>query len=1319
LNQVGDFRWPTPAKRLGAALFLVFLSGFMQSGPAFAHSGHGLERVTLQLKWFHQFQFAGYYAAIEKGFYKEQGLDVTLLERDPATDPVNVVLAGDADYGITDTGLILAAQEGAPVVLLAQIYQHSPLVLMTARDSNLRTVEDLVGKRITTDSTGITDTPILAMLNQVTGSLERFELQPYTFRNEDLIEGKTDALAGYRSDQPFLFQQKGFALNIIDPRDYGIDFYGDNLFTSQRELTERPDRVSRMRHATLRGWRYALQHPQEMIDLILERYNTQNLSRSHLSYQARETIKLVDNDIAQLGSFWPSRFQRIADIYAQLGLSQTSQIPPGMFYDPEKQLLNTEELAWIEQHPTIKVALDPAWAPVEYRNADGDYEGMSLDYLKLLEERLGLKFEVQPLDTWEKAVAAVAERRADMFASVARTQSREEFSIFTAPYIDMPIHIFAHRDTGYIGDLERLTGQRVAVARGYAVETWLKDKHPDLDLVGVASPKEGLDLVTRGDVDAFVGNALTANYYLRKQQLHEVQIAGDTPYSNRQSMAVRKDWPILAKILEKGLSGISEGQKQSIYNRWMNLRFEREIDYTLIWQITFGAALIIIMALYWNTRLAREVQQRNMAQTQLLEYQETLEQIVDERTAALRSSEARLNEAQRIARLGGWELDMQDDVLSWSDEVFRIFEVDPADFKPTLEGFVEHVHPDDRDTLLQTFHTAVEERQDFVLTHRLLLPDGRIKHVREQGITYYDGQGDPIRCVGTVQDVTEDVIKEQRLRQAATVFNSTVEGVMITDDNANIIDVNEAFTTITGYQRKDVIGQNPKMLASGRHDHDYYQQMWQALRSNGSWSGEIWNRRSDGVLFPELLTISVVRDEKDQASGYVGVFTDISKLKEAEQRLDHLAHHDSLTGIPNRLLLNARLEQSIKRAARQSSGFVLAFIDLDRFKVINDSLGHQAGDELLKQLADRLVKTVRNEDTVGRISGDEFVLILEDIHDRNSATTVVDKVMGCFYQPFRISGQDVQVTGSMGLTLYPQDGTEVYQLMRNADAAMYQAKDDGRNTYHFYTSQLTEAASEHIFLENALREALRTEQFFLAYQPQIELKNSRLTGLEALIRWNHPDEGLISPARFIPIAEQCGLIHDLGAWVLREACQQGRRWLDSGLSFGRIAVNVAGPQIQQGGFNRLVIDTLADTGLSPQHLELEVTESFVMRNLDASIDELQVLRDKGIRIAIDDFGTGYSSLSYLKQLPIDKLKIDQSFVRDIPGDANDMAITEAVIALGGALQLKVIAEGVEIREQAGFLREKGCTHAQGYYFSHPLPAAEIAGLLRTGFAKTA
>jgi len=1564
---------PQPTHRRNFKFSIVFrvlalgllLTGILQAAPA---SGN-LERVTLQLKWFHQFQFAGYYAAIEKGFYREEGLEVVLRERNPQVDPVNDVLSGNADYGITDTGLILAAQKGAPVVLLAQIYQHSPLVLMTPRKSKLKRASDLIGRRVTTDSSGITDTPILAMLHQEAGSLEAFELQPYSFRNDDLIEGKTDALAGYRSDQPFYFQQKGFPINIIDPRDYGIDFYGDNLFTTHKELEEHPDRVKRMHRATLRGWRYALEHPQEIIDLILSRYNTQDFDRSHLSYQASETIRLVDNDITKLGSFWPSRYQRIALTYARLGLAESSQIPPTFFYDPDDFLLTSaerealrelktlrvpiiedqaplsfldddlpsgylneliaklastlgleiewhrglnypdslkalesgtvnvlsdysnpgqtrdyllettpvheapfvavgrsdatnvrevddlknhrvgvvsgfrqahllasrypyldlvrfddletayralrsndvdyyidnashagyflhtqlasdlkiagqlpdhevdslelrfaiakdlplvhsamqkildkrgkewrnilterwarqisayestrpnpqsalskQERAWLEKHPVIKVALDPAWAPVEYRNVDGTYEGISLDYLKLLEESLGIQFEVPRLETWEAAMAAVAAREADMFASVSRTAEREKFSTFTAPYIDMPIRIFAHKDSGYIGKLSHLEGRRVAVPRGYAVETWLQQNHPDLLLVGVASPEEGIDLVAKRAVDAFVGNVLTANYYLLKNQVQEVQLAGETPYYNRQSMAVRKDWPIFVNILQKGLNGISENQKQLIYNRWMNVQFERSVDYTLIWQVTLIALLILSGALYWNRRLAREVGQRKSAESKLLQYQDTLEQMVSERTDALRSSESRLNEAQRIAKLGGWELDMQTEMLSWSEEVYRIFELDPTDFVPSLESFLEHVYPQDRGEMLTTFLESIEKRETYSLTHRLLMSDGRIKYVRENAIPYFDAQGNPTRCVGTVQDVTDDVLKEQRLQQAATVFNSTVEGVIITDEDANITDVNEAFTSITGYAREEVIGKTSSILASGRHDREFYQQMWHSLLNAGSWSGEIWNRRRDGMLYPELLTISAVRNEQQRLSGYVGVFTDISRLKEVEQRLEHLAHHDALTGIPNRLLLSDRLEQSIRHASRHNRGFALVFVDLDRFKMINDSLGHQAGDELLKQLADRLVKTVRNEDTVGRISGDEFVLILEDTQTREDATAVANKIMQCFYQPFRIADKDVRVTSSMGLTLYPQDGEEGDVLLRNADAAMYRAKDEGRNTFQFYTSELTEVATEHVFLENALREALHTDQMFLVYQPQVDLDTGMLTGLEALLRWNHPEEGPISPARFIPIAEQSGLIREIGAWVLKQACEQGKAWLEQGLSIGRMGVNVAGPQIQQGGFNRLVIDTLEETGLPTQNLELEVTESFVMRNMDSSIDDLQVLREKGVQVAIDDFGTGYSSLSYLKQLPIDKLKIDKSFVRHIPDDTNDMAIAEAVIALAGALHLNVIAEGVETQEQAEFLSDKGCAQAQGYYFSRPLPAENIEELLRTRFARSA
>ena len=570
-----------------------------------------------------------------------------------------------------------------------------------------------------------------------------------------------------------------------------------------------------------------------------------------------------------------------------------------------------------------------------------------------------------------------------------------------------------------------------------------------------------------------------------------------------------------------------------------------------------------------------------------------------------------------------------------------------------------------------------------------------------------DNSGKITHYLGIKQDITRHKEAEDKLRNIAEVFRNTAEGIIITDSNGAIQEVNQAFTDITGYSHGEVLHQNPRFLQSGRHDKAFYQAMWASLLETGQWRGEIWNRRVDGEVYPELLSISAVYDGQGEVSGYIGVFSDISSLKEYEQRLEFLAHHDPLTRLPNRLLLDARLQHAIHHARRARGMLAVIFIDIDRFKYINDSLGHTAGDEVLKQLAQRLVRSVRSTDTVARISGDEFVVLLEDINGPEDVANVIKAITMTSATPFQAEHNELHLTFSMGISLYPDDGQKADELLRNADAAMYRAKDLGRNTYQFYTEDLTTAAFEHMYLESALRQAVQEERFRLVYQPQIDLGSRRYIGMEVLLRWDHPEQGTISPARFIPIAERVGLIRDIGQWVLRTACMQARRWLDQGIEFGRISVNVAGPQLQ----NDACIDTLKgildETGLPPRQLEIEVTESFVMLGTREMIDKLNAFRELGIKIAIDDFGTGYSSLSYLKSLPIDKLKIDQSFIRDILHDPNDMAITEAIIAMGKALGMEVIAEGVEEAGQAELLQKRGCDQAQGYYFSRPVPPAEL------------
>lgn len=438
---------------------------------------------------------------------------------------------------------------------------------------------------------------------------------------------------------------------------------------------------------------------------------------------------------------------------------------------------------------------------------------------------------------------------------------------------------------------------------------------------------------------------------------------------------------------------------------------------------------------------------------------------------------------------------------------------------------------------------------------------------------------------------------------------------------------------------------------------------------------------------------------------------DVSEQVAAEKRLRYQAHHDSLTGLPNRALLNDWLLRSLHTAQRHQNKVAVIYLDLDHFKLINDSLGHALGDHLLAQVATRLQQALRVDDIVARIGGDEFVLVLVDIQCLDDVLVLVDKLIVQFHEAFLLQDHEIRTTASLGISLFPQDGDEPSSLLSNADAAMYQAKDMGRNTYAFYTRELTAHAFERVLLENNLHQAIEKNELRLYYQPQIDLQSGETVGMEALIRWQHPDMGLIAPDQFIPLAEECGLISSIGAWVLNTACRQGRMWLDSGCEIGKIAVNLAGDQIRRGDLVMVVSHALEQTGFPPQKLELEITESFIMIHSESAIAQLNELCDMGITLSIDDFGTGYSSLSYLKQLPVHKLKIDKSFVRDIPDDRDDMAIAQLVIAMGKILGLTVIAEGVETRGQEDFLRQAGCQQAQGYLYSRPVDVDGIPAFL--------
>ena len=547
----------------------------------------------------------------------------------------------------------------------------------------------------------------------------------------------------------------------------------------------------------------------------------------------------------------------------------------------------------------------------------------------------------------------------------------------------------------------------------------------------------------------------------------------------------------------------------------------------------------------------------------------------------------------------------------------------------------------------------------------------------------------------------------ERLRQAAAVFDCTREGVLVTDTQGLIVHVNRAFMEITGYQCEDVMGQRPSLFKSGRHSAHFYQQMFQALESTGEWSGEIWNRRKSGEVYPQWQTIRVIHDDQGQVSHYVAVFSDISAMKNSEHELAHLAHHDPLTDLPNRLLFTDRAEQALASAQVHKRGCALLLMDLDHFKIINDSLGHNVGDQLLKLVAERLSGLFGPGVTLARLGGDEFAVLAESCPQVVQAAALAQRMLNAMKDPFIFDGNQLFISASIGISLFPSDALSAEQLLRNADSALFKAKSAGREGYALYTEELTAHAQHRVEIAGELRRALDQHELRVYYQPVHDLHDSRLVGVEALVRWQHPERGLVPPGEFIPIAERTGLIADIDAWVMDQACRQMCQWLADGAPLSFIAINVSSRLFARRELYEQVAQVLHATGLDPAFLELEVTESAVMDDPEVALEQLHRLRELGLRLAIDDFGTGYSSLLRLKRLPVQKLKIDQGFVAGLPWDEDDAAIVRVVIALAKSMGMQVHAEGIEQVEQARFLLDQECDMGQGYWFGRPMPADEI------------
>ncbi|WP_371231692.1 putative bifunctional diguanylate cyclase/phosphodiesterase [Pseudomonas sp. QE6] len=679
--------------------------------------------------------------------------------------------------------------------------------------------------------------------------------------------------------------------------------------------------------------------------------------------------------------------------------------------------------------------------------------------------------------------------------------------------------------------------------------------------------------------------------------------------------------------------------------------------------------------------------------------------------SALADREERLSRALNVIEDGVWDWDLRTQRVYYSPGYANLIGLPCERLSDDFLLWENRLHPEDRGATLAAYQDHVDglsEQLDCV--YRILHSDGGYRWIHARGRVERSASGEALRMTGISRDVTRQRSNEEHLRQAAAVFEATQEGLLVTDSRGIIVHTNPSFSRITGYTAEEVLGGQPSLLKSGRQNAAFYHRMWEALLRDGVWSGEIWNRRKSGEVYPQWQHIRAVRNDQGQLTHYVAVFSDLSSLKRSQHELDFLAHHDPLTGLPNRLLLRERIEQALARADREQGGGALLVIDLDHFKHINDSLGHSTGDQLLKAIAERLQACLDERCSLARLGGDEFAVILESPQQQH-ASSLAQRLLEAMNAPFAVDGQTIYMSVSLGVSLFPEDARNVDHLMQHADAALFQAKASGRSLYAFYTPELTARARSHVQVEAALRHALDHDELRIYFQPVHDLASGRMVGVESLVRWQHPQRGLVPPSEFIPVAEETGLITALDAWMLDQACRQMRAWLDAGIALDFIAVNVSSRLFGRGGLEERVALALEESGLDPHHLELEVTESAVMQNFDQGLELLSQLRLLGVHLAIDDFGTGYSSLMRLKRMPVHKLKIDQGFVAGLPDDTEDAAIARAVIALGQSMGLQVVAEGIERPDQAAFLLTHACDFGQGYWYDKPQPAQALLAKL--------
>ncbi len=1136
-------------------------------------SSDKLEKVSLQLHWLDQFQFAGYYMAKEKGFYRDFGLDVEFKKYTFGTDVVQNVLDNEGWYGVGRTSLIRDKSHSKEILLMSAIFQSSPFALVSLKSSGIDTIEKFYDKRIMLNTKDYS-AGIFAML--LTGDIGRRDFQRVDTRKNKLnilIDGEVDIASIYLTNEVYELKKRGVEVNIFHPKDYGFNFYSDILFTSQKEHKEHPRRVHRLNSASLIGWKYAFDNIEESVELILKKYNFQNKTRDALMYEANKLKELAYYGDRSLGDISEDGVRAINDIYRIMGMTKY-QINFDEFVlndDEHKSHLNRAQVNYIKSRKEPVVCIRPS-SGLEYSITSTKYNGIMIDVLDFISKRLNFEFSYLEFKSKEEFFKQVSDGGCDIVSiKVEDEKELENFNI-TDTFLKDYFTILTKLDKTFSRNPQELIGETLIV-QYKSFQKHLEKIYPFLDIKVEEDLYKIVEKIHSDKVYGVITLSKLSDTIIQKYGFDQLKLNGFLAKNNpiKAGFGVIDTSPVLLEILNKGLLSLDEQTLDEITQKWRVTKYNPKIDYTTAYAV--GGILFIIMLFF----------------------------------------------------------------------VYRHYQT--------------------------------------------------LKHNKK-------------------------LRKQRELYDA--VFENTTDSVFILDAKTlQALDCNEQAVRVFGYgSKQDVLKistaqLSPKLQPNGVSSMKEAVKMVKVALRGGSHTFE-WQhiKKNSEKFWTEVTLTSIILDGRNV------IYTtckDISKQKYALKKIDqqqykltHQATHDTLTGLPNRILLSDRIEQCVQKAKRNKTKLALICLDLDQFKQINDTLGHEAGDRVIKSVANLFRFTIREQDTLARLGGDEFAIIVEDLNKAEDASLLAQKIIDSLViNPLHVDGYAHHITCSIGISLYPQDASNAHNLLKYADTAMYKVKDEGRDNYQFYSQKMTDFIVEKTKMKNSLRQAIKKEEFSLFFQPQIDANLDTIIGMEALVRWAHPVLGLVSPVQFIPLAEETGMIVEIDAWVMKTAMKHISLWRKEGLNPGTLSLNLSAKELKSDALIQRVEKSMSSCNFNPNWLIMEVTEGHIMENPEEAIVRLKRLSDIGIAISIDDFGTGYSSLSYLKKLPVNEIKIDQSFIRDIPDDKEDVAIVKTIISLAKNLGLNIIAEGVETKEQRDFLLESGCCNMQGYYYAKPKPLDEM------------